>query len=64
MLPSESLISPFVMEHAHSDGSRHRLQRVDDATEHDREREWGHAQIFKCISCDETVALIPEESHR
>jgi len=64
MLPSENLIFPFVMEHAHSDGSKHRLRQVDDPTEHDQEREWGHAQIFKCTTCDETVAVIPKDSQR
>jgi hypothetical protein len=62
MLPRGDLQIPYRIEHRHTDGSSHAMERVHrDVAEHDPERSWVLTQEFQCVSCDETVTLIPDE---
>ena len=62
MIPREGLVVPFDVQHEHADGSMHPMDRVHrDAADHDPERAWGHTQLFKCRTCDETVAVTPKD---
>lgn len=61
MIPRPEITLPYRIEHSHTDGTSHPMDKVDDPTEHDAERTWGLVQLFKCRSCDETVSVIPED---
>jgi hypothetical protein len=54
----------YQVEHQHSDGSWGQLveeRRHVDSVEHDPERGWALRRIFRCTTCDETVAITPAE---
>ena len=62
MLPREDFMLPYELQHRHSDGSSHRMERAHhDPAQHDPERSWPLRQEFQCLDCDETVTLIPNE---
>lgn len=48
------------LRHRHSDGSWAELEAVPshhDPAQHDPERDWGRAQLFKCQTCDELLTI-------
>ena len=48
----------YRIEHQHGDG-KWGVMRADphDPSERDPERSWIHRRTFRCLSCDETVAV-------
>jgi len=63
MLPREDFMLPYELQHRHSDGSSHPMERAHhDPADHDPEKSWVRGrQEFQCADCDETVWLIPKE---
>jgi hypothetical protein len=54
----------YQVEHEHADGSWGQLveeRRPLDSAEDDPERGWSLRRIFRCTTCDETVAITPAE---
>lgn len=52
------------LHHRHADGSWAELEAVpahDDPAQHDPERGWGHAQLFRCRTCEETLTVVRGE---
>ena len=48
------------IEHRHTDGSWSPLQRSHhDPADHDPERGWSKAELYRCTSCDEEVRVVP-----
>ena len=55
-----SILTTYRLEHSHRDGSWGEM--VEDRThhdpaDHDPERGWGRARVFRCSSCDESVSI-------
>jgi hypothetical protein len=62
MIPREDFMLPYQLQHRHTDGTSHAMERTHrDVADHDPERSWPRRQEFQCIDCDETVTLIPNE---
>ena len=52
------------MQHRHKDGSWADMaeDRPSHApADHDPEREWGVARIFRCLTCPEEVTIVPPD---
>ena len=59
--------SMYRIEHRHRDGAWGEMREVESrphhtAPDHDPERSWGIRRIFRCTSCDESVAIGPAEA--
>ncbi len=56
----------FKIVHSHGDSwaeMREEHHEHHDSAEHDPEREWGRgAKLFKCVSCEERVVVVPPEN--
>ena len=58
MDPQLRIVQEFQVEHQHSDGSWSRMAPVEhDSAVHDSERSWIRRKVFRCLSCQETVAV-------
>jgi len=56
--------SAYRIEHRHGDGSWSPMEEVPrhhDAADHDPERRWGLARIFRCTKCTETLTITEGE---
>jgi hypothetical protein len=62
MIPNIDITQLYRLEHGHADGSRHPMEiEHHDPAQHDPERSWGRAKVFRCVKCNETIALLPRE---
>jgi len=62
MLPREDFMIPFELQHRHSDGTAHRMERKPASPEdHDPETTWLRPAEFRWVDCPEVIALIPGE---
>jgi hypothetical protein len=62
MLPREDFMIPFELQHRHSDGTAHRMERKPaNPEDHDPETTWLRPAEFRCVDCPEVIALIPGE---
>jgi len=54
-------------QHSHGDGEWHDMYDVTpahDSTEADPEREWDHARIYRCSTCEHEVRVVLPENER
>jgi hypothetical protein len=54
----------YRLTHRHTDGSWGTLVEAPlhhGAVEHDAERSWGDARLFRCESCEEAVLVVPAD---
>lgn len=54
------MLTTFRVEHRHGDGSWGEMvedRHPHDSAELDPERSWGHRRIFRCTTCDESMAV-------
>jgi hypothetical protein len=58
MDPQLRIVQEFQLEHQHGDGSWAQMEAVEhDSAAHDSERSWLRRKVFRCLSCNETVAV-------
>jgi hypothetical protein len=52
----------IIHRHGSDNWAEFRPREHHDAADHDPERDWGRgAQIFRCESCEEEIAVVPRE---